>query len=122
MENLGKKGRDMVTGLTGIISHFSISVGGVGAYTLAPDDPSDKGFHTYSKDRIEIIGDGITDKLTKAKKSSKSKPIFELLTLALFILMAYAVIDLNKKIERLENRMNTIEQIQKQQDSNSGRV
>jgi hypothetical protein len=71
MENLGKEGRDKITGYKGIIVGMIIYLFGCVQYGLAPKvDKNGKMGDTnwFDAGRIEIIGDGITPKSVRGKK------------------------------------------------------
>jgi hypothetical protein len=71
MENLGKLGRDKVTGFEGIIVAKGIHLFGCSSYALSPKakDGEKKASQWLDVGRIEIIGEGITTEKAKSKKS-----------------------------------------------------
>ena len=63
MDNLGKKGRDKVTGFEGIITGKVSYLFGREMYVLDPSSVTGRRLpesEWFDKDRIEIIGDGIS--------------------------------------------------------------
>jgi hypothetical protein len=70
MENLGKLGRDKITGFEGIIVGKGTFLFGCNTYSLAPKakDGVFHESHTFDVGRIEIIGEGITAEEVKSEK------------------------------------------------------
>ena len=75
MENLGKLGRDKVTGFEGMIIAKGIHLFGCTTYALAPKakDGEVKDSHWFDEGRIEIIGEGITAEEVKAERPGGEK-------------------------------------------------
>jgi len=70
MENLGKLGRDKVTGFEGIIVGIAYHLYGCATYGLTPKVAKNgevKNASWFDEGRIEIIGNGIQPKDVKAK-------------------------------------------------------
>lgn len=70
MKNLGKKGKDKITGFEGIITSKHIYLTGCNQYGLQPiaeknSELPKKGY--FDEGRVEIIGDGITADEIKGK-------------------------------------------------------
>lgn len=71
MENLGKKGRDKVTGFEGIIVAKVMYLTGCDNYGLCPPVKADGTIGAnefFDVGRIEIIGDGIAAKEVQTEK------------------------------------------------------
>ena len=70
MENLGKKARDKVTGFEGIIIGMCVYLYGCEQYGIAPKAKGGKleESHWFDIGRIEILGEGVTQKSVRAKK------------------------------------------------------
>jgi len=70
MENLGKLGRDKVTGFEGVITIYGVHLYGCNSYTLAPKakDGKIEDARTFDMGRIEIIGEGIKPSEVQADK------------------------------------------------------
>lgn len=70
MENLGKLGRDKVTGFEGIIVAKGIHLFGCNTYALSPKATENKVYSAqwFDEGRIEIIGEGITVEEVKGEK------------------------------------------------------
>ena len=68
--NLGKFGRDKVTGFEGVITIKSVYLYGCDSYTLSPKakDGKIEDAHTFDAGRIEIISDGIRPSEVKGNK------------------------------------------------------
>jgi len=71
MENLGKLGRDKVTGFKGIIIGKTIYLFGCSCYGIAPKVKGDKLGETlwFDEGRIEIIGRGIKPADVRSNKN-----------------------------------------------------
>lgn len=72
MENLGKKGRDKVTGFTGIIVGKIIYLFGCMQYGISPEAKDGKVLDTswFDEGRVEIIGEGLTAKELKSESGN----------------------------------------------------
>ena len=68
--NLGKMGRDKVTGFEGVITIKGIHLYGCNTYTLSPKakDGKIEDAHTFDDGRIEIIGEGVNASDVKGSK------------------------------------------------------
>jgi hypothetical protein len=74
MLELGKKGRDKITGFEGIIIGYAKYLYGCNTYGLMPKVGSDGQLRTaqwFDEWCIEIIGDGINPTDVRAKKHEK---------------------------------------------------
>ena len=70
MKNLGKKARDKVTGMTGIIVGKLIYLYGCNQYGLAPEckkGETTKNTSWLDEGRVKIIGKGITKRSVKGR-------------------------------------------------------
>ncbi len=70
MENLGKKGRDKITGFEGVITAKIFYLYGCAQYAIVPKAAKDKvhGGQWFDEGRIEIIGKGVDRKAVTSKK------------------------------------------------------
>ena len=70
MENLGKLGRDKVTGFEGIITAKTRHLCGCDSYYLTPKakDGETKESRGFDAGRIEIIGEGISPESVQTEK------------------------------------------------------
>ena len=70
MENLGKLGRDKVTGFIGVITATAKHLYGCDTYFLVPKVKDGKidDAHWFDVGRIEIIGEGITPSEVQTEK------------------------------------------------------
>jgi hypothetical protein len=77
MENLGKLGRDKITGFEGIITAITTHLYGCNTYHLSPKSKDGKRENSegFDEGRIEIIGKGV-----KASEVQSEKPGGETLT------------------------------------------
>lgn len=71
MNNLGKKGRDKITGFEGIITGKAIYLYGCSQYNLVP--PAKDGVigstEWFDEGRIEIIGEGVAPEDVRVEKN-----------------------------------------------------
>ena len=71
MENLGKRAKDKITGLEGIIVARAVHLFGCATYALAPQvlaDGKPVPSTWFDEGRIEIIGDGISLESVQVEK------------------------------------------------------
>lgn len=69
---LGKKGRDKITGFEGIVTAHCIHLYGCDTYALTPaidKDGKTRDTNWYDEGRIEIIGDGVKPEEVRAEKA-----------------------------------------------------